>query len=217
MKQANAVIFSCVRSTSKLKSALTLNVSRKSGSAVARVRYNVGSPIMITLVSVGIGSGRSPWGGTKPKNAPGSSIRSSRFFITRCSASQTPALDKHVAIVEHQITAVGLADRTGLDQREVGHVTADDWFLFNDAEHVVISRIGFDDDRRPLSVAVVDEYVDSIGQKRIARRLAEWHRSQRRRAGRRLGAFEALQDFLEYDRARRRDRRRLWDIRDIFL
>ena len=53
----------------------------------------IGSPIMITLVSVGIGSGRSPWGGTKPKNALGSSILSSRFLITRCSASQTPALD----------------------------------------------------------------------------------------------------------------------------
>ena len=47
---------------------------------------------MITLVSVGIGSGLNPCGGSQPKKVAGSSMRSSRFLIILFSASHTPGL-----------------------------------------------------------------------------------------------------------------------------
>ena len=71
-------------------------------------------------------------------------------------------VDQNIAIVEHQIAAVGPADGAGLDQCEIGHVAADDWLFLNDAEEIVITRIGFYDDRRPQRFTVIHEHIHSV-------------------------------------------------------
>ena len=117
----------------------------------------------ITLVSVGIGSGLSPCGGAQPKNAAG--LFDPELAVLDDSLQRFPnsRIGENIAIVEHQIAAVGLADGAGLDQCKIGNVAADDRFFFNDAEEIVISRIGFNDDRRPLRFTVIDEHIDSVG------------------------------------------------------
>ena len=50
-----------------------------------------------------------------------------------------------------------------LDESKICHVTADDGFLLDNTEEVVIAWIGFNHDGRPVGLAVVDKDIHPVG------------------------------------------------------
>src|SRR5215831_11072279 len=95
--------------------------------------------------------------------------------------------------MKNQITTVRTANRTGFDQSKVSYVTSHQGFFLYDAEEIVIAGISFDDNRRSLCGAVIDENIHSIREKRIAWRFAHQGRSEGSCFRSRLGDFEVLQ------------------------